>query len=123
MTIHKKGKRYWRNLISFGLASCLIGLLFVQFVAYPYLAAYGHSHPKRLAVCCETPAERGLSYKDVAFRSADGLTLRGWYIPSENQGAVILMHGLASNRLMMLDVATVLARHGYGVLLFDLRAH
>lgn len=123
MTIHKKGWRYWRNLALFGLGSCLIGMLFIQYVAYPYFASYGHSHPKRLAVCCETPADRGLSYEEIAFTSIDSLTLRGWYIPSKNKGAIILMHGLAANRLMMLDIATILARHDYGVLLFDLRAH
>jgi fermentation-respiration switch protein FrsA (DUF1100 family) len=51
------------------------------------------------------------------------LTLRGWYIPSKNRAAVMLLHPMASNRIGMLDAAAMLARHGYGVLLFDLRAH
>jgi len=74
-------------------------------------------------VCCETPADRGLSYEDASFVTRDGLTLRGWTIRSKNRAAVMLLHGFSSNRLSLLDVGVALARHGYGVLLFDLRAH
>jgi fermentation-respiration switch protein FrsA (DUF1100 family) len=64
-----------------------------------------------------------MDYTDVSFETDDGLTLRGWYIPSRNRAAVVLSHPLAGNRIAVLDVAKVLARNGYGVLLFDLRAH
>src|SRR5258705_1849233 len=38
-------------------------------------------------------------------------------------GAIILMHGVRSNRLSMLDRARFLSRAGYSVLLFDFQAH
>jgi pimeloyl-ACP methyl ester carboxylesterase len=53
----------------------------------------------------------------------DSIELSGWYIPSTNQAAIILLHGYGSNRLEMLSRAEVLARYGYGVLLYDLRGH
>jgi len=58
----------------------------------------------------------------VVFRSADGLTLRGWYVPSRNRAAVVLVHGAAENRLWWLSEAEFLAGQGFGVLLYDNRA-
>jgi pimeloyl-ACP methyl ester carboxylesterase len=119
----RRGCRYWRNLALFAWATGCIGALFLMYVGHPYYLSRGWSHPKRSAVCCVTPADYGLDYEDVSFNTSDGLTLRGWYVPSTNGAAVILLHPIASNRVGVLKVAEVLARHGYGVLLFDLRAH
>ena len=60
---------------------------------------------------------------DAAFVTSDGITLRGWYHPSTNRAAVVLAHGWAGTREQLLPEARILARHGYGVLLFDWRAH
>jgi dipeptidyl aminopeptidase/acylaminoacyl peptidase len=41
-----------------------------------------------------SPAELGLPFENVAFSSADGLTLRGWWIPAPGSDrAVIQLHG------------------------------
>jgi pimeloyl-ACP methyl ester carboxylesterase len=120
---HKGDWRYWRNLGVFALGSCGVGYFLLQFVAFPVISAYGYSHPQRLAVCCYTPADLGLIYEDVSFTTIDNLTLHGWYIPSQNQAAIILLHPLASNRMGTLEGAKMLAKHGYGLLLLDLRAH
>lgn len=118
-----RGWRYWRNLSVFSLTSIFIGLLFFQYLGVPFCLSYGYAHPKRAALCCITPADWGLKYEDVSFTTRDGLTLRGWYLPSQNKAAVILTHGIAANRVAVLDPALMLARNGFGVLLFDLRAH
>lgn len=70
-----------------------------------------------------TPADRGLSYQDAAFTTADGVRLSGWYVPTRNGAAVVLLHGAGSTRSAVLDHAVLLARNGYGVLLFDARGH
>lgn len=70
-----------------------------------------------------TPADRGLTFADVTFPTADGVALAGWYIPSRNHAAVVLLHGAGSTRSSPLDHAVVLAHHGYGVLLVDARGH
>jgi pimeloyl-ACP methyl ester carboxylesterase len=70
-----------------------------------------------------TPREKGLPYRDVEFQTLDGVTLSGWYVPSTNRAATVLLHGSGSTRSSVLDQAVVLARHGYGVLLFDARGH
>ena len=59
----------------------------------------------------------GAAYEDVQFETSDGLTLRGWYVPSRNGAAVIAFPGRKGPQRQ----ARMLARHGYGVLLFDRR--
>jgi predicted alpha/beta hydrolase len=70
-----------------------------------------------------TPAALGLDHRDVAFDAADGVRLSGWYVPSRNHAAVVLLHGAGSTRSDVLEHAAVLARSGYGVLLYDARGH
>ena len=119
----KRAWRYWRNLGGFTLAALVVAWAFLLYVAQPYLLSRGWTHPQRLPVCCVTPADHGLTYEAVSFTTRDGLTLRGWYIPSRNGAAVMMLHGIASNRVGVLDHAVLLARRGYGVLMFDARAH
>jgi uncharacterized protein len=75
------------------------------------------------ALAGDTPADRGLAYEDAFFTTADGVALSGWYIPSQNGAAVAVLHGAGSTRSNVLEHAAVLARAGYGVLLFDARGH
>jgi uncharacterized protein len=62
-------------------------------------------------------ADLGAPYENVEFETSDGLTLKGWYIRSQNGAAVISFPGRASSQKR----AKILADHGYGVLLFDRR--
>jgi fermentation-respiration switch protein FrsA (DUF1100 family) len=68
-----------------------------------------------------TPAANGLTFSNVTFRTSDGARLSAWLIPSTNHAGVVTMPGAGSNRLATLSQATVLARHGYGVLMVDPR--
>ena len=61
------------------------------------------------------------AYQDVTFRSTDGLKLAGWYRPSTNGASIIVAHGGGSDRRGAVAHASMLARHGYGVLLYDAR--
>ena len=57
-------------------------------------------------------------------RTADGLTLRGWYLPtSERRRLIVLVHGMWSSWLEMAALGRDLHHRGYDVLLFDLRGH
>jgi uncharacterized protein len=94
----------------------------------------------RRAPLTRTPAEAGLAYEDVAFPAADGVSLRGWFIPSGAEGpapAVVFVHGWMWNRLGnvahqtavkdadvdFLPAAKGLHDAGFHVLLFDVRNH
>jgi len=108
----------WRRLLALPV------ILIVGYVIFlPLGIAVYATHPPRATLGSVTPADRDLTYRDVSFTSADGVTLSGWYIHSGNRAAVILLPGSGSTRSSMLDHAVMLARHGYGVLLFDPRGH
>lgn len=65
-----------------------------------------------------------LAGKAVEFPSASGAMIHGWFIPGiKGAGAVILMHGVRSDRRSMLNRAKFLSHSGYSVLLFDFQAH
>jgi pimeloyl-ACP methyl ester carboxylesterase len=70
-----------------------------------------------------TPADEYLEYREVTFRTGDGVWLSAWFVPSRNGAAVVLRHGAGSTRTSTLAQAGVLGRHGYGVLLVDARGH
>lgn len=108
----------WRRVI---VVPALLAAMFV--VVWALGQALAATNVPRTAVGSTTPGDLGLSYRDVTFESADGVKLSGWYLPSTNRAAVILLHGAGSTRSSVLDHAAVLARHRFGVLLFDARGH
>jgi alpha-beta hydrolase superfamily lysophospholipase len=62
-------------------------------------------------------ANLGAEYREVSFTTSDGLELAGWYVPSRIGAAVIAFPGRNGPQAQ----TRMLARHGYGVLLFDRR--
>ncbi|MBL8950242.1 MAG: alpha/beta fold hydrolase [Myxococcaceae bacterium] len=62
-------------------------------------------------------------FEAITLETRDGVKLAAWYLPSTNGAAVVLAHGHGENRSQMLPEAHVLASRGFGVLLFDWRAH
>ena len=106
----------WRRLL--GVPAALLG---AYVVGMPVAVAVFATNVARTPLGSETPADRGLAFADASFVTSDGVTLSGWYVPSTNRAAVVVAHGASSTRSTVLDQAAVLARHGYGVLLFDAR--
>lgn len=96
--------------------------LSLLFVIAPTVAAISAANPVPGRLGPVTPGDRGLVYDDVELRVGAGV-VRGWYIPSRNSAAVVLVHDGGSTRSSMLSRAVALARHGYGVLLFDTRGN
>jgi hypothetical protein len=103
----------WRNRAVATVAAVAGGYLVVM----PAAVAIVQTHAFREPVG-EPPSG---AYRAVAFRAADGLELKGWYVPSRNGAAVVLVHGGGGDRRGPLDHARMLARHGYGVLVYDAR--
>ncbi|MGH8835082.1 MAG: alpha/beta hydrolase [Actinomycetes bacterium] len=106
----------WR--IAAGVGTVVVAML-AAFVVGPAVAATNVPRPPIGA----TPASVGLTYESVTLTAADGVRLAGWYLPSTNRAAVVLLHGAGSTRSDVLNPAAVLARHGFGVLLVDARGH
>ncbi len=71
----------------------------------------------------ETPNDFGMEYEDVTVTNPDGMTLAGWFIPSQNGAVIIMQHGYKSTRDELLNEAQMMQAHGYGVLVTSVRAH
>jgi pimeloyl-ACP methyl ester carboxylesterase len=71
-----------------------------------------------------TPASFHLASEDVSFRSADGVVLRGWWVPViAPKGTVVMVHGLNRSRIEMIRRVPFVHDAGWNALLFDLRHH
>jgi pimeloyl-ACP methyl ester carboxylesterase len=114
----KRGWRYWIRLV---VPALMWGVLLFS-IGYVQVLADACARPIPSSLAGSTPADLGFAYEEATLLGEDGLKLRGWYIPSQNGAAVILLHGYGGNRLETLGVAGMLARHGYGTLMYDLRA-
>jgi len=70
-------------------------------------------------------AQFGVRREVFDVRAPDGVVLRGWKVrASRPNGAwVLLFHGVADNRMGVLEHALFLLNVGYGVTLMDARAH
>jgi MYXO-CTERM domain-containing protein len=101
--------RYGRRAL-FGAGAVVVAGAFL----FPFSVGYVVTHASRATV---PAADLGAPFEEVAFTTNDGLRLKGWYIRSRNGAAVISFPGRASSQKR----AKLLARHGYGVLVFDRR--
>ena len=96
-------------------ALLVIAVLFAAvFVVVPIAISILATHRARSPI---TRVDLGRPYQQVSFRTSDGLRLVGWYVPSLNRAAVIAFPGRAGP----VGQARMLARRGYGVLMFDPR--
>jgi uncharacterized protein len=101
------------------VASVLVAFVLV----FPTWQALYVTNVPRTPVGAESPADFGVPYREVRFPASDGVGLSGWYLPSRNGAAVVMMHGAGSTRSAVLRHSVVIAGHGYGVLLYDARGH
>jgi uncharacterized protein len=115
----RRGCKYWLRLSLFGLAAFVV--IFLPVWEYEFVDFM--TKPAPSAICCKTPADSGLAYRSISFPSPDGFPLAGWYIPTHNGAVVLMLHGYGANRTELLERAVVLAKAGFGVLLYDLRGH
>ena len=101
--------RYVRRAL-IGVGAVVVAGVFL----FPFSIGYIVTHASRATV---PAADLGAPFEKVEFTTNDGLRLKGWYIRSRNGAAVISFPGRASSQKR----AKLLARHGYGVLVFDRR--
>jgi dienelactone hydrolase len=106
-------RRRWGHR-AIAIPAALLGLLVV---IVPISIAIVETHKWREPIGAPPSA----AYRDVSFRATDGLHIAGWYRPSANGAAVLVVHGGGSDRTGGLRHAEMLAAHGYGVLVYDSR--
>src|SRR5689334_8486688 len=117
----KKPRRWLRWLLNAALT--VIGLVVMLNLAVPVVLAGRLTHPERTPLGGKSPADVGLAYQDVRLTTSDGVSIAGWYVAGTNRAAIVMVHGLGENRSFPLPVAAMLARHGYNLLIIDMRAH
>lgn len=112
-----------RLMLPFNPLSLVLLALLVYAMTALNRARNGYT-PTRVPLMRTQPDELGLpTFEEVEFTSVDNLTLSGWYIPSKNRAAIVMVHTVGGSRVQMRHYARALVESGYGVLFFDLRAH
>jgi hypothetical protein len=106
-------ERLWRRYVRRSLLG-VAGLVAAAQILGGIALGYVSTHVMRQYV---PPANLGSAYENVSFTTSDGLRLEGWYVQSQNGAAVIAFPGRSGPQ----QHARMLARSGYGVLLFDRR--
>jgi len=118
-----------------GLVALVVAVFLLVCFVFSSFIMYSHRQP-----VVRSPKDYGLEFENVEFESADGLKLKGWFIPGETEKTVVVTHPFPFNRhgflaknqgllrLFKTDVdllKTVRAVYGagYSVLLFDFRNH
>jgi len=117
----------------------LVRILLILLLFPPTLAAVGgwffgpaFLHPVRRELTPDLVREADAAFnqihayrEDFDVRAHDGVLLRGWKVRSAkpNGNWVLLFHGVADNRMGVLEHARVLLLAGYSVVMMDARAH
>jgi fermentation-respiration switch protein FrsA (DUF1100 family) len=91
-------------------------VVLVLLVVLPVAVGIGQTHKFR-----EPVGAPPTGFREVNFESTDGLVLAGWYAPSDNGAAVVVVSSAGGDRTRTAEHAELLASHGYGVLAYDAR--
>jgi uncharacterized protein len=100
------------------LAGWALGAAFLAlYVVMPFASALMITHAPRWEI---QESSLGIPHEEVRIDASGGRELSAWYVPSRNGAAVLVGHGSGGSRERVLEEIRILARHGYGVLAFDL---
>jgi uncharacterized protein len=110
----RRRRRAWANRLLAVVAAAFVGF----FLVFPTLFAVDLLAKPRGAI---DQTALGLPHARVTFPADDGVRLSGWYVPSHNGAAIVLVHGGGGDRQGTILHARMLAEAGYGVLLYDAR--
>jgi pimeloyl-ACP methyl ester carboxylesterase len=119
-------RRILSILLTLLLAPSIISMVVGWLVAPSFL------HPERRPLTPDLVQQADVSFASIGVHrqpldvhAPDGVLLRGWKVPAAqpNGAWVLLFHGVADNRMGVLEHALILLRAGYSVTLMDTRAH
>lgn len=83
-------------------------------------------HPPAMSPMWIFPEQFGLRYEKISFKTRDGLTLRGWLIPSSSgdKRTILMCHGWGDNKGELLKQTYFLNEQGgFNLVYFDFRSH
>lgn len=117
------GARRARRLMLLGLAS--LAFLLLSILGLHAWIAWKLAHPDIARLSTNPMAAKNLAYEDIVIPAAGHpIMTDGWWIPAGvSASTVVLSHGYGANReeywVPMYDLAEILHRQGYNVLMFD----
>ena len=101
----------------------IIGALIAGFLILSLIGSVAIMSVPRLSLTAN-PTLIGSNFESVSFPSRDGVNLKGWFFPGENQTVIVIVHGGFQNRVDNLADTTGighdLVKLGFNLLLFDL---
>lgn len=118
--------KYFRSFhLNIRVTAIVCAVILSLYLGLSILGASAAMHVPRLEVT-GSPASVELQYQNASFDSRiDNIRLEGWYIPSNGDSVIIIVHGGFQNRIDptvdTLNLARDLVDKGYNILLFDLR--
>ncbi len=80
-------------------------------------------YPQRELI--NNPFLQDVDYRDIFFKTSDGLKLHGWFLKSKERsnGTVLFLHGNAENISTHVNNVLWLVDNGYDVFIFDYRGY
>lgn len=110
--------RSWPRRIGRWALTALVAILMILFVSLPIAVGVAQTRKPGQTI---PDSSFSTPHETVTLHTRDGLDLSGWYVPSKNRAAIVVVHGGGGDRRGARRHAAMLARHGYGVLLYDAR--
>jgi dipeptidyl aminopeptidase/acylaminoacyl peptidase len=105
-------------VLALAAALFLIGLRIAALSFWYERADYVRAPPDPIS---RRPGQTGIAdLAEVSIKDPSGTTLAGWYAPSRNRAAVVLVHGTEADRSSLLFETAFLAAEGFGVLGLDM---
>jgi pimeloyl-ACP methyl ester carboxylesterase len=112
-----------RKRLSALLITALLGSLGSVYGAVSWFTADRLTRPTNHPLQID-PLKLSADARAWTAKTSDGITLRGWFLPTEKpRHLIVLVHGMWSSWLEMASLGRDLHRGGFDVLLFDLRGH
>ena len=120
LNIFEVGEKFW--FIAGPLIIGIIGAYIIVLVYFSIFQARLVYFPEKIMI--STPETIGLQYEDVSLKTADGVSLFAWFIPSEkSKGTILFCHGNAGNISHRLETIQIFHRMGLNILIFDYRGY
>ena len=111
---------YWvRLLLGTSLSLLLAAAGTIIWISYQQTVDY--LHPARHTASGALLNASGIDFQEVELMTEDHVRLSAWYTPSKNGAVILVAHGYGDKRSE--DFYALFARHGYGVMAWDFRAH
>ncbi len=104
---------------------------YVAIIIIIYMAVNGFMYLRQPAMVffpardlSENPDDWGLQYDDVFIKTADGVTINGWFIPEKNSDkALLFLHGNGGNISHRKESVEIFNRLGLNVFIIDYRGY